>query len=106
MFWWTKAGCEPAVHTCSLEDELHPGLHQQKVAAGREGIVPSVLPLDPLAVQHPGLGTQQKDRELLKGVQRRAMRILRELQSQIDGVGGEKALGKPHCGLPVLERSL
>jgi len=100
------------VHACSLEGQLHPGLHQQGVAADREGdCPPSALPLDPPAVLHPGLGTQHKDMELLEGGQRRAMRMLRELRSQADGAGGahpgeEKAGRRPHCGLPVLERSL
>ena len=33
-------------------------------------------------------------------------RVLSEIQAERDGLGEEKAPGRPHCGLPLLEGSV
>lgn len=53
-----KAGCKPTVSAYSLENQLYPGLHQNRVTAGqKEDCPPFALPCEALSrVLHPGLG--------------------------------------------------
>ena len=37
---WTEAGHEPAVTSCSLEVQQHPGLHQQRGGSKERGALP------------------------------------------------------------------
>ena len=95
---------------CSLEGQLCSGLNQQRDGIReKEGIVSLCSALERSHLEHcvQAWGPQHReDTELLKQVQRRAMRMLRGLEHlscedrlrELGLFSLEKAAERPHCG--------
>ena len=103
---------EPAVCSCSPEANSTLGCNTKRVAS-RIVTLYSTLMRPHLEYCVQAWGPWPKwDVELLEWVQRRVTKIIRRLEYlSCEGAGGvqpveKKALGRPHCVLPILEGSL